>query len=462
MLKTKASPVEAEYENPIISGPIWRQLLYFFFPILFGSFFQQMYNTVDAIIVGQFVGKAALAAVGGSTNVLISFLVNLFVGISSGAAVIIAQLYGAQRYDDVRKTVHTSMALTLIAGAAITVLGFVLSKPALLLMGTPADILDYATTYMQIYFLGSIASFLYNIGSGILRAVGDTKRPLYFLIAACMTNIVLDIILVVGLRMGVTGVALATILSQIVAAILVMLTLTRTSAPHQVQWKAIRVDVGSLRDILRVGIPTGLQSNMYTISNILLQASVNSFGTNTVAAWTAFGKVDGFYWMVCNAFGIAITTFVGQNYGAGKYHRVRKATRLCLIMTFAASALIGGFFCLFAHPLLGMFTTDSEVLTQGMRILYLTSPFYVCFVCIEILSGAIRGTGNSLVPMILTCFGVCVLRIAWVFLVLPIYHVFDMITISYPVSWTICSIMFIIYYLKGNWMKVDYSLDTDA
>ena len=443
----------SEQENPIVTGPIWRQLLYFFFPILFGSFFQQMYNTVDAIIVGQFVGTAALAAVGGTTSVLISFLVNLFTGISSGATVIIAQLYGAQRYDDVRKTVHTAMSLTLIAGLAITVIGYALSRPALVLMGTPTDTLEYAVTYMQIYFLGSIASFLYNIGSGILRAVGDSKRPLYFLIAACVTNIVLDIALVVGLNMGVTGVALATVASQVVSAVLVIITLMKTKEAHRVDWKALTLEIQPLKDILRVGIPTGLQSNMYAISNIFLQASINSFGTVAAAAWTAYSKVDSFWWMVIGAFGIAITNFVGQNYGAGKYDRVRKSVRTCLIMSFSSAIAIGLIFCLFAEPLLSLFSNDAGVIQQGMRIAYLTAPFYICFVCIEILSGAIRGTGNSFIPMVLTCLGVCVLRLAWVFFLLPYCHEFDMIAISYPVSWTICSLMFVFYYLKGNWMK---------
>ena len=412
-----------------------------------------MYNTVDAIIVGQFVGKAALAAVGGSTSVLISFLVNLFTGISSGATVIIAQQFGAQNTDGVKKSVHTSMALTIIAGIAITIIGFALSKPALLLMGTPDDILGHATTYMRIYFLGSLASFVYNIGSGILRAVGDNRRPLYFLIAACMTNIVLDVVLVLGLHMGVAGAALATILSQLVAAILVIWVLMKTDLPIRINFKEITIIKEHLQSVLRVGIPSGLQSNMYTISNIALQACINSFGTNSVAAWTAYGKVDSFFWMIIGAFGISITTFVGQNYGAGQYERVRKAVKTCLIMTFSASAFIGAFFCLFAQPLLSVFTSDPDVLAIGMRILYMTAPTYVTFVCIEILSGTIRGCGNSLPPMLLTCCGVCIFRVAWVFLLNPIWHSLDMVIVSYPVSWTLTSILFVIYYRKFNWMR---------
>ena len=453
MTMTKAAPA-MERENPIITGPIWKQLLFFFFPILFGSFFQQMYNTVDAIIVGQFVGKAALAAVGGSTSVLISILVNLFMGISSGTTVIIAQQYGAQRYDDVEKSVHTSMALTLIAGIGIMIIGYSMTETALLLMGTPEDILPYASTYMKIYFLGSVPSFIYNIGSGILRAVGDNKRPLYFLIAACMTNIVLDLVLVLGLHMEVLGVALATVLSQVVAATLVLISLIRCKEAHRLDVKKIRIHGEHLKSVLRVGIPSGMQSNMYAISNIFLQACVNSFGTNTVAAWTAFGKVDSFHWMVVGAFGISITTFVGQNYGAGRYDRVRASVKTCLIMTFSASALISLIFCCFSSTLLSLFTTDPEVIAIGIRITFMMSSFYVCYVCIEILSGVIRGCGNSLIPMLLTCMGVCVLRVAWALILVPIFNSFDTVVISYPISWTITSIMFILYYRKVNWMKI--------
>ena len=268
-----------------------------------------------------------------------------------------------------------------------------------------------------------------------------------------MTNIVLDVVLVLGLHMGVAGAALATILSQLVAAILVIWVLVKTDLPIRVNFKEITIIKEHLQSVLRVGIPSGLQSNMYTISNIALQACINSFGTNSVAAWTAYGKVDSFFWMIIGAFGISITTFVGQNYGAGQYERVRKAVKTCLIMTFSASAFIGAFFCLFAQPLLSVFTSDPDVLAIGMRILYMTAPTYVTFVCIEILSGTIRGCGNSLPPMLLTCCGVCIFRVAWVFLLNPIWHSLDMVIVSYPVSWTLTSILFVIYYRKFNWMR---------
>lgn len=439
--------------NRITEGPIWRQLLYFFFPILLGTFFQQLYNTADAMIVGNFVGKEALAAVGGTTSVLINFLVNLFVGLSSGATVIIAQFYGAGKLRELRDTVHTAVALSLAAGVGITVLGIAFSRPALQAMGVPADIMDMALTYMRIYFAGTVASFLYNVGSGILRAVGDTRRPLYFLIVACLTNIVLDLFFVVVLHWGVAGVALATILSQCVSAVLVLLVLTRRNTVYQLSFRELRFHGAILGDILRIGLPAGIQSDMYCISNILIQSCINSFGVNTMAAWTAFGKMDGFYWMISGAFGVAITTFVGQNFGARKYDRVRRSVKVCLGMILLATLVLSALFLLFGQPILRLFTDDGEVLALGVKVIWLMCPYYVTFILIEVLSGAVRGTGDSLVPMLLTCGGVCVLRILWILFLLPIYPYFETVVVSYPITWVITSVLFVVYYLQGGWLR---------
>ncbi len=282
-------------QNAMTEGVIWKQLLLFFFPIVLGTFFQQLYNTADAIIVGKFVGKEALAAVGGTTGTLINLLVGFFVGLSSGASVIISQFFGARRPDDVSRAVHTTMALALASGAALTVLGIWSSRAVLVMMGTPEDVLGHAVTYINIYFLGMIPSLIYNIGSGILRAVGDSRRPLFFLISATMTNIVLDVVLVIGLNMGVAGAAAATVLSQVVSAVLVMMTLCRSPQVYRVQLKKIRFYGDMLVRIVRIGLPAGLQSVMYSLSNIIIQASVNGFGTDVMAAYTAYGKVDGMY-----------------------------------------------------------------------------------------------------------------------------------------------------------------------
>ena len=440
-------------QNQITEGSILKPLLSFFFPILLGTFFQQLYNTVDAIIVGNFVGTAALGAVGGPTAVVINFLVNLFVGLSSGATVVIAQYYGARQGEELREAVHTGIALALAAGVAITVVGLLVSAPVLGLMGTPADVMGYALTYLRVYFCGSIASFIYNMGASILRAIGDTRRPLYFLMAACLTNIVLDLFFVVVLHLAVLGVGLATVLSQVVSAVLVAVSLLRPGTVYAVVPREIRFHPDKLRSIVRIGLPAGVQSNMYTISNMVLQSCINSFGTVTVAAWTAFGKVDSFYWLISGAFGVSITTFVSQNFGALKYDRVKKGVLVCLALTFSVTAVISLLFCGAAPALLRLFTNDTAVIELGHRVMWFTAPFYATFVCIEIFSGAVRGTGDSLKPMLLTCSGVCVLRVLWVLLVLPHFRMLETVLVSYPISWTVTSILYIIYYARGNWLR---------
>ena len=436
-------------QNAITEGVIWKQLLLFFFPIVLGTFFQQLYNTADAIIVGKFVGKEALAAVGGTTGTLINLLVGFFVGLSSGASVIISQFYGAQRSEDVSRAVHTTMALALASGAALTVLGICLSKNVLIMMGTPADVLDYAVTYINIYFLGMIPSLIYNIGSGILRAVGDSRRPLFFLVSATMTNIVLDIVLVIGLNLGVAGAAAATVVS----AVLVMMTLCRTSQVYRLQLKKIRFYGDMLVRIVRIGLPAGLQSVMYSLSNIIIQASVNGFGTDVMAAYTAYGKVDGMYWMVINAFGVAITTFVGQNFGARLYDRMKKSINVCLGISAAVTIALSAVLLAIAKPMLGLFSDDAQVIEIGLSIVYLIVPTYITYIFIEILSGAMRGAGDSLIPTIMTLTGVCLLRVFWVTVVVSAHHELKVLLMSYPITWIVTSAMFLVYYLRGKWLK---------
>ncbi|HJC42001.1 MAG TPA: MATE family efflux transporter [Candidatus Intestinimonas pullistercoris] len=440
-------------QNQITEGPILRPLLAFFFPILLGTFFQQLYNTVDAIIVGNYVGTAALGAVGGSTAIIINFLVNLFVGISSGATVVIAQHYGAQQGEDVYEAVHTAAALALAAGGVITIAGILLSGPALRLMDTPEDVMDYAVVYLRVYFCGTVASFVYNMGASILRAVGDTKHPLYFLMAACLTNIVLDLFFVAVLGLGVFGAALATVISQVVSAVLVAISLLRPGNVYSVVPREVRFHREKLVGILRIGLPAGIQSNMYTVSNMVLQSRMNLFGTVTVAAYTAFEKIDGFYWMISSAFGVSITTFVSQNFGARKYQRLRQGVRVCLALTAGVSLAISLLFCLGAPVLLRMFSPDGEVIALGTHMMWYISPFYILFVCIEIFSGTARGAGDALKPMLLTCGGVCVLRVAWVVVVLSHYPAVETILVSYPISWGITSLLYLIYYFRGNWLR---------
>ena len=439
--------------NGITEGVIWKQLLLFFFPIVQGTFFQQLYNTADAIIVGKVVGKEALAAVGGSTGTLINLLVGFFVGVASGASVIIAQLFGARRSEDVSRAVHTTIALAIVSGAFLTTVGLIFSEDILHLMGTPDEVMAYAVPYLSIYFLGMIPQLIYNIGSGILRAVGDSRRPMLFLIAAALTNIVLDIIFVLGFEMGVRGAAYATIFSQMVSAAMILFSLHHAMPVYRLHFRKIRFHGDMLRRIVTIGLPAGLQSVMYSLSNIIIQTGVNGFGTDVMAAWTAYGKIDGLFWMVISAFGVSITTFAGQNFGAHQYDRMRRSVRVCLRIAALATVMMSAIVFIIGRPMLGMFTDDAHVLEIGLSIIHLIAPMWIMYICIEILSGAMRGAGDSLVPTLMTLVGVCLMRVFWVCVIVPRFHELRVLLMSYPLTWTITSSLFIAYYLRGKWLN---------
>lgn len=434
--------------NQITEGVIWKQLLLFFFPIVFGTLFQQIYNTADTVVVGRFVGKEALAAVGGSASQLVNLIVGFFVGLSSGATVIISQFYGAKDEKNLKLTLHTAFGFSILAGIVIGLAGFFLSERLLEMMNTPSEVMKDSILYLHIYFAGILFNLIYNMGSGILRAVGDSKRPLYVLIVTCIMNILLDILLVVLFGMGVAGVAFATVLSQAVSAVLVVWMLVTTKEIYQLKISEIRVYKKHLTGFLRIGIPAGLESVMYNISNILIQVFVNNLGTDTVAAWGTLGKIDAFFWMVINAFSISITTFVGQNYGAGKFERMRKSVRVCMGMSLVSSVAISGLLLVFGRNIFGLFTTDSSVIRIGSHMINFLLPAYSIYVVIGILSGALRGAGKVLVPMLLTCGGVCTLRIIWLFTMMPGHPGIDTIMLSYPISWSITAVLFIVYYIK--------------
>ena len=438
--------------NGITEGVIWKQLLLFFFPIVLGTFFQQLYNTADAIIVGKAVGKEALAAVGGSTGTLINLLVGFFVGLASGASVIIAQLFGARRAQDVSRAVHTTIALALSSGALLTAVGLLCAGGILELMGTPQEVMAYALPYLNIYFLGMIPQLVYNIGSGVLRAVGDSRRPMLFLICAALTNIVLDILLVLGLNLGVRGAAIATVLSQVVSAVLILVSLRHAQPVYRLYAGKIRFHGDMLLRIVQIGLPAGLQSVMYSLSNMIIQASVNGFGTDVMAAWTAYGKIDGLYWMMISAFGVSITTFAGQNFGARRYDRMRRCVRVCLGMAAGVTVFMTALILAVGRPMLGMFTDDAHVVEMGMSIIRLIVPTWITYLCIEILSGAMRGAGDSLMPTLMTLTGVCLMRVFWVTVVVPRMHQLPVLMLSYPITWVITSCMFIVYYLRGRWL----------
>ena len=436
--------------NGITEGIIWKQILLFFFPILFGTLFMTLYNTVDAIIVGQILGKEALAAVSGGTSTLTNLIIGFFNGMASGATVVISQFYGAKDGDKVKKSLHTAIALSIVFGLGISILGYALTNPMLRLMATPIDIFPLASAYLHIYFMGALGLVVFNMASGVLRAFGDSKHPLWFLIIGAVMNIILDIVFIAILKRGVRGAAEATVLSQAVAAIATLLFLgTRKGIEKMEVSKMVTMDRVILRKMLAIGLPGGIQSVMYNISNMIIQTNVNMFGTDTAAAWASYNKLDAVFWMIVNAFGVSITTFVGQNYGAGKIKRAKKGVLECLGMTFITSLLLATIYIKFGRYGYMLFTTDENVIEIGMRILLTIAPVFIVYVPIEVLSGALRGAGRTLVPTLFTVFGICGVRIIW--LSTPWGRAsIERVMLSYAISWTLVTLLFFLYYFLSD------------
>lgn len=440
-------------QTDILTGSIPRQLLAFFLPIWFGTLFQQLYNTADTLIVGNFVGTNALAAVG-ATGAFVNLLVGLFVGLCSGAGVVVAQSYGAKDLEAVDRQIHTALVFSVVIGAMLTVVGLLSAEPVLRLMGTPAEILGDAALYLRLYFLGMIPQILYNMGTNILRAAGDSKRPLYFLVVASLVNIVLDIVFIAIFHWGVAGAALATVLSQIASAVLTLRCLAGSQGiPWHLSAAKLRMERPILMAICRIGIPAAAQSALYNVSNMVIQSCMNGFGTSTIAAWGVYGKIDFVFWMTVNSLGISITTFAGQNFGAQLYDRVRRSVRVCLAMAAGITLCISVVFYFAAEPLFRLFSQDPEVIAVGVEMMHVLVPAYLTYVCIEILSGALRGCGDVRVPTLITVFGVCGLRILWLLVAVPVWHSVTTVELSYPITWTLASLLFVVYYKKGGWLR---------
>ena len=436
----------------ITEGVIWKQLLLFFFPILLGSFFQQMYNTVDTVIVGRFVGTGALAAVGASGPIL-SLINGFFLGVSTGATVILSQYCGASDREGVSKALHTGIALALALGFFVMVLGMSLAPKILRLIGTPESCFDDAVLYCRILFGGAVFSMLYNMGSGILRAMGDSRRPMIFLIICCAVNIVGDLLLVWGLRMGVAGAAIATVAAQTVSAVLVLVTLLRQKDEARLEIQKIRFHSRLLGNILRIGIPAGIQLMMFDFSNLIVQSSINSFGEAAVAAWVAFGKADGITWMISGAFSVSVTTFVGQNFGAQKYDLIRRSVWVCMGLSVTMVGSLSVLEFIFREPLLGLFTTDPAVIAIGGAMMSKIVLFNAVFMPIEVFAGTMRGTGYALIPTLIMCLCICLVRVLWVSLVVSRFHTVGVLCLAYPVSWILCATVFAVVYFRGNWLR---------
>jgi putative MATE family efflux protein len=440
-------------QNKITDGPIWKNMLSYFGALLLGAFFQQFYNTVDAVIVGRAVGSEGLAAVGGSAAMIVNLFVGFFMGLSSGATVVIAQFFGADRKEDVKKAVHTAIALAIAAGIFITVVGILTAHGIIRLMNTPPEVIEASTAYLRVFFIGMVANLVYNMGAGILRAVGDSRRPLYVLIVSCFINIILDIFFVIvlglgkmGITQGVLGVAAATVICQIISALIIVIMLMRSTKSYKLYISSIRIDRDMLKRIISIGLPAGLQSTMYTLSNTLIQASINEFGKDATAAWAAYGKIDVLFWMTVNSLGASATTFAGQNYGAGKLDRVRNTTKSAFAISAVITIPLSAILYFYGKGFLYIFVTDENVIEIGMQMIKFLAPFYVTYLGVEVLSGVLRGIGSALIPMLITMSGVCLLRVTWILTVFPLHRTIETVEASYPITWITTSILFIIYY----------------
>lgn len=434
----------------LTEGTIWKQLLLFCLPIMFGTLFQQLYNAVDVVVVGQFVGADAIASVGGSSGMVINLVVGLFVGLSSGVTIIVSRFYGAKDSAKVQKGIQTSLLLSLLGGVLLTVPGILFTPAMLRLLNTPEEIMASSAAYLRIYFAGILFVFLYNVGSAILRALGDSRRPLYYLIVCCFINIFLDVILVAFFRLGVAGVAIATVTAQAVSALLTLRALCRLDlGDHQLSLRSMHLDVQILREILWIGFPAALQSIMNSLSGMVMTFAINSLGTAAMAGNTSYAKLDQIFWMISTAFSVSVSTFVGQNLGAGKTNREKKGIGVCLGMDVLLSGFLSVFFLLFGHSLFYLFTKDPAVIAAGMQVLKAIAPYYMLVAFFEITGSALRGMGIVIVPMVLNIAGLCGIRILWICAVLPAFPALNSlygIILSCPVSWVLTAAAMVLYY----------------
>lgn len=430
--------------NNLTEGKIWKVMLRFVLPIFLGTLFQSLYNTIDAIIVGRFAGKEALAAIESVLN-FHRLPVSFFVGLSSGATIIISQYFGANKKDEVSKASHTAILFAIVGGLLLSVLSCILSPFFIRLIKVPKEIFYQAQAYTIICFSGIMVSMIYNIGSGILRALGDSKTPFYILIVSNILNIILDLILVVVFNLGVIGVGFATLISQIVSAILIFIILLRTKLDCKIYINKICFYKKYLKEIFRLGLPIGVQSVLYPISNTIIQSSINTFGVNSIAAWAISGKLDFLIWTVSDAFSIAISTFIAQNYGAEKHQRARDGIKVALIMSMIAIFVISFTLYFYNKSLAYFLIKDKNIVDLTSKIIKLIAPLYFIYVIGDVLSGAIRGIGDTFNPMIINIFGICVCRVLWIFFIVPLNPTFFMVLYGFIVSWIITTIMYITY-----------------
>lgn len=433
----------------LTSGSITKGIITFSIPILISNLFQQLYNSIDTAVVGIYAGQTALAAVG-STGSLINLLIGFFLGIATGAGVLYAMYYGSQDFESLKKLIDTALILGVVCGVFISIVGIVFAEPMLLMMDCPQDVLPEATEYLRIYLAGTVITIIYNISAGMIRSEGDSTRPLIYLIISGVSNLVLDLLFVAVFNMGVAGAAWATVIAQAIAAVLTVIRLMKLDERYRLRFRTMRVDKLMCKKLIKVSVPCGLQGSMFSISNLLVQAKINSFGSIAMAGIAAYSRIDGFVYMPMMALTMATSTYVGQNIGAGKLYRVKKGIGVCTLLTCGLSVTMGVMVLIFCKNLVGMFTQDTAAQAYAFQMMYYMAPFAWTFSFSDVLGGAIRGSGDTVKVTVITALCICLFRIVWL---IPLLHFFNDIRIvflCYPVSWILCSTVMITYFFKGS------------
>lgn len=438
--------------EPMTSGTIWKRMTFFALPLFLGNLFQQLYNTVDSLIVGNFLGSSALAAVSSSGS-LIFMLIGFLSGIAGGAGVVVARLFGAKDEAGVQRAVHTTVAFGLAAGIVMTALGVLLSPQILLWMDTPQSVLSQSVAYLRIYFSGSLFFVMYNIFVGILQAVGDSRHPLYYLIVSSVVNLVLDVVFIEYVRTGVGGAALATVISQAISAVLCLGLLLRSRECYRLHLQKVRFDPVLLREIIRIGLPSGVQNSIIAFANVLVQSHVNSFGEMAMAGYGAYTKVEGFGFLPINSFTMALTTFVGQNLGGGEFERTRKGVRFGVLTTAILAQAIGLVVFAFAPQLIAAFDPTAEVIRFGADKARTSALFYFLLAYSHSIAAVLRGAGKATVPMFIMMVCWCIIRVGFLSVTIPLTHDIRMLYWVYPLTWSLSSAAFFWYYTRGNWLK---------
>lgn len=443
-----------KYEMDMCNGPLLLKIIRYSIPLILSGILQLLFNAADIIVVGRFAGNHALAAVG-STSSLINLLVNLFMGLSVGANVLVARYYGGNKEKEISETVHTAILTAVLCGVILVFAGFFLARPLLILMGTPADVLNHAVLYMQIYFAGMPVMLVYNYGSAILRAVGDTKRPLYYLMIAGVVNIILNLIFVIWFHMDVAGVALATVISQIISAGLIIRCLMKADNSYKLELKKLKISAGKFGRMMQIGIPAGLQGSIFSISNVLIQSSVNSFGSIVMAGNTAAANIEGFVYMAMNALHQTALSFTGQNIGAGNHKRIYRIMWICLGLVTLIGVVMGNGAYLLGNILVGIYSADAEVIQYGIiRLSVICTTYFLCGL-MDVMVGVLRGMGYAVMPMIVSLTGACGLRVLWVFTVFAANRSLLVLYLSYPVTWTVTFVAHLVCFMIVKRKKYD-------